>query len=173
MELKKIYSLLAATKPDYFKIFRCLGFCCDERQGWHGLIFQMPEDLHSPISLRYLFQKTPRMPLEKRYAIAYTIVTSLGALHSVHWVHKGIRSENMLFFVDGNGMLPSTSGPWLFRFDDSREDAALSSNQADYRIGRRIYFPPSRWGTPTEKFSYTHDIYALVSHSSPYLIELH
>jgi hypothetical protein len=54
-ELKKIYSLLATPKPDYFKIFPCLGFCCDERHGWHGFVFQMPEDFHSPTRLRHLF----------------------------------------------------------------------------------------------------------------------
>ena len=141
-----------------------MGFCCEEKQGWYGLVFELPEEFHKPIRLRDLFGKTPRVSLEIRYSLAYTVALALGGLHSVHWVHKGIRSENILFFTDTAGSAHVRHHePWLFGFENTREDSEASSKQADYRLGRRIYFPPSRWGTPSEKFSYRHDVYALVS----------
>jgi hypothetical protein len=162
--LRKIYSLLADSKPDYFRILRCIGFTCENSEGWYGLVFELPCGYSHPSSLRSRFTKFPRVPLEERYCLAFVVATSLSGLHSVHWVHKGIRSENILFFIqDGNVREMHHDEPWLFGFEHAREAAEMSSSQADYRLERRIYLPPSRWGTPSEKFSYKHDIYALVS----------
>jgi hypothetical protein len=162
--LWKIYSLLANSKPDYFRILRCVGFTCENLEGWYGLVFELPNGYSHPLNLRSRFTKFPRVPLEERYRLAYVVATSLSGLHSVHWVHKGIQPDNILFFSqDGNVREVRHDEPWLFGFEHAREAAEMSSSQADYRLERRIYLPPSRWGTPSEKFSYKHDIYALVS----------
>lgn len=158
--LIKMCSLLANPKPEYYRILPCVGYTHERFQRWYGLIFELPSEVHSYSTLSSEFKKNPRVPLEKRYWLAYTLALSLLGLHSVHWVHKGIQSENILFFNRAKDV--THNEPWLFGFEYSRENSAESSKNVDYRLKRSIYFPPSRWGNPTEKFSYKHDIYALV-----------
>jgi hypothetical protein len=161
--LKRIHSLLTNSKPNFFRIPRCIGFTCEKQEAWYGFVFELPPGVSQCLSLRSIFKRDSRVPLEIRYRLAHTVAASLGGLHSVHWVHKGIRCDNILFFNQDNSMGQVLHDePWLFGFGDTREDAEISSNQADYRLERRVYLPPSRWGTPSEKFSYRHDIYALV-----------
>lgn len=154
--LIKMCSLLANAKPEYYRILPCVGYTHEKFESWYGLIFEIPEEMHSYSTLLSEFKKSPRVPLETRYWLAYTLALSLFGLHSVHWVHKGIQAENILFFKQRH------TEPWLFGFEYSREDSRASSNDVDYRLKRSIYFTPSRWGKPTEKFSFKHDIYAFV-----------
>lgn len=164
--LIKMCSLLANSKPEYYRIRRCIGYTHEKFQTWYGLIFEIPTELHSYSTLLSEFKKSPRVPLETRYWLAYTLALSLFGLHSVHWVHKGIQSENILFFNRFKNVKQMHNEPWLFGFEYSREDSDASRDSVDYRLKRAIYFPPSRWGKPTEKFSYKHDIYAFVRNTS-------
>lgn len=160
--LIKMCSLLANSKPEYYRILPCVGYTHERFQQWFGLVFEIPTELHSYSTLLSEFKKRPRVPLETRYWLAYTLALSLLGLHSVHWVHKGIQSENILFFNRTKNVTQRHIEPWLFGFEYAREDAQASDDSVDFRLKRSIYFPPSRWGKPSEKFSYQHDIYAFV-----------
>lgn len=161
--LIKMCSLLSNPKPEYYRILPCVGYTHEVFQKWYGLIFELPMELYLYSTLRSEFQKSPRVPLETRYWLAYTLALSLFGLHTVHWVHKGVQSENILFFNQAKTVKQRQYEPWLFGFEYSREDSMASAKSGDFRLKRCIYFPPSRWGKPTEKFSYKHDIYTFVS----------
>ena len=162
-QFAKTSSLLARPKPEYYRILRCVGYTHNKDESWYGLGFEIPKGYALYSTLESQFTKTPRVPLERRYDLAYSIALSISALHNVHWVHKGIRSENVLFFRKKGDAGARLDQPWLFGFEYTRDNAADSSKDTDYRLHRLIYLPPSRWGKPAEKFTYEHDVYALVS----------
>ena len=164
-QFAKTSSLLAQPKPEFYRILRCVGYTQDQDQWgrWFGLVFELPKGCSSYFTLEEQFTKNPRVALEKRYHLAYLIAFSISSLHDVNWVHKGIRSEDILFFGNKGDKSVNLDQPWLFGFEYTKEEPTNSNTQPDYRLHRLIYLPPSRWGVPTEKFTYEHDIYALVS----------
>lgn len=161
--LAKICSFLAQLIPAQIQILPCLGYMTDTREDSAGLVFKMPPGLLKYSSLRQRFKKTARVPIEIRYRMACSLAITLQGLHAVRWVHRRIRTDNILFFGKTGDAEYELNEPWLFSYEGARENAVLSSMQADFRLDSRVYLPASRWGAPSDKFSYQHDIYAFVS----------
>ncbi|KAF2005157.1 hypothetical protein P154DRAFT_616410 [Amniculicola lignicola CBS 123094] len=167
--IKKVISLLSSPLPEQFHVCKCAGFTAetDGGQGWYGLVFEFPRGTDTLAPLKSMFKKIPRMPLERRYRMAYRLAQTIMALQSIGWVHKGARSENMLFLSSKSSPDRLTNheahpdDPWLFGFEHAREESDNTRKEVEFRLERMIYTPPSRWGTPQEKFSYSHDVYAL------------
>lgn len=136
--VRKLAALLNhSPKPEAFRTPHCLGFfdkadpnvpdddvdILDRRL---GLIFERPVDgkLHPslpPVSLRELLQdpqvRKPRVT--ERVKLAHAISNCLLYLHAVHWLHKGLRSHNILFFRTRAGHVDFRQ-PYLSGFDFSR-----------------------------------------------------
>jgi hypothetical protein len=162
---RRTCALLAWSKPEYFRILQCIGYTHNSHERRYGLVFEMPPGYAGQISLKEYIENSKNAPLEKRYRLAYTLGVAFQGFHSVHWVHKGIRSENIQFLLPASGAKEVSLGePWIFGFAQTRKDAASSTMADDYRLDRNIYLPPSRWGKPTKKFSRADDIHALVSY---------
>ena len=90
----------AASRPDDEEDIRNLRL---------GLVFERPQDagLHAslpPVSLRELFDAhaagRPKVKpsLTDRIALAHAVASCLLHLHAVNWLHKGLRSANIVFF---------------------------------------------------------------------------
>lgn len=172
--LNKVISLLSSDLPNYFQVCQCLGFTADPKKeaSWAGLIFEFPPGMDRLWTLKEYFQRTHYMPLEHRYLIAHQLAQSVMGLHSIGWVHQGIRGDNMLFFQSKNASNDDiASTPWLFGFEHARDSSLATRLRAEFRMEKMVYTPPSRWGNPSEKFSYLHDWYALVSMTSSYTLE--
>ncbi|KAH7143898.1 prion-inhibition and propagation-domain-containing protein [Dactylonectria macrodidyma] len=126
-----------SPKPEAFRTPHCLGFfdkadpdvpdddvdILDRRL---GLIFDRPDDdnLHAwlpPVSLRELLEdpqvRKPRVT--ERIKLAHAISNCLLYLHAVHWLHKGLRSHNILFFRTCGGQVDYRQ-PYISGFDFSR-----------------------------------------------------
>ncbi|KAI5459842.1 prion-inhibition and propagation-domain-containing protein [Mariannaea sp. PMI_226] len=136
--VRKLAALLNhSPKPEAFQTPHCLGFfdkadpnvpeddvdILDRRL---GLIFERPVDdnLDSslpPISLRELLldAKVRKPRVTERVKLAHAISNCLLYLHAVHWLHKGLRSHNVLFFRTRTGAV-DFSHPYLSGFDFSR-----------------------------------------------------
>ncbi|EXL39218.1 hypothetical protein FOCG_18172 [Fusarium oxysporum f. sp. radicis-lycopersici 26381] len=88
-------------------------------------------------------------------------------LHLVGWVHKNLRSSNIVFFRPGPDWSLTNkerlADPWLCGFEYSRPEAngAESWKLEDPNLLRNTYRHPDRWGKPTVTFERKHDIYAL------------
>jgi len=160
--VSRICSLLSQPIPEQFRILHCIGYVTS---GHHpgGIAYEMPLGMERYSSLREQFRKTSRVPLEVRYRLAHSIAITLQGLHAVRWVHKGIRAKNIFFFRNKGKLAYSFDEPWLLGYSHARENAVVSSMQADFRLESLIYLPKSRWGAPSEVFAYHHDIYAFVS----------
>lgn len=116
---EKLSNLLSRPdKPTEFSVPRCLGYF-DNRDylkanpgskneprnsltGKIGFVFAPPEGANMnalPKSLLDLFRPDVVKPtVTDRIALAHALANSLMFLHSVDWLHKGLRSDNVLFF---------------------------------------------------------------------------
>ena len=92
--------LRARKKPDQFCVPPCMGYFVVRNQKKFGVVFEAPDagDMESwpPSSLLDCFD-SKGVPLPVRIAMAQQLSKWLLYLHAVNWLHKGIRSANVLF----------------------------------------------------------------------------
>ena len=107
--IDKLVALLSDSKlPASLRVPRCLGYFDDPkrktngyRKGRLGFVFEKPTAMDGlPVSLHELFKGEFKPVLGDRIALAVAIGNSLMSLHSVNWLHKGLRSHNVIFFPD-------------------------------------------------------------------------
>ncbi|KAH7346177.1 hypothetical protein BKA65DRAFT_594740 [Rhexocercosporidium sp. MPI-PUGE-AT-0058] len=169
----QLAALLHETKDGRFRVLRCLNFFDDVPGRRIGFAFEFPSSSSAipPSSLdAKLMSRKFKPGLGTRMRLAHTLAESLAHLHSVGWVHKSLRSENIIF-LPGTETTTSSSFeapevaileyPRVLGFEYSRLDSDFSSGRPDYDIKRNVYRHPQRWGQPSETFSKIHDIYAL------------
>ncbi|KAK5663984.1 hypothetical protein OQA88_196 [Cercophora sp. LCS_1] len=179
--VRKLAALLNHTpKPEAFRTPHCLGFFdkarpdpsnSDEEEDIRnmrlGLIFERPLDdtLHTslpPISLNELLQTARRPRVTERVKLAHAISNCLLYLHAVNWLHKGLRSHNVVFFRTASGHVDYAK-PYLSGFDFSRparpdEMTEVPADEFD------LYRHPnvqSALGGRRERFKKSFDIYSL------------
>jgi len=110
--IDKLIALLSdPTKPELLRVPLCLGYFDDPRskendyrRGRLGFVFEKPTAMDGgPVSLRQLLRSQPRPLLTERVALAKAVSSCLMSLHSVNWLHKGLRSHNIIFFPEDPG----------------------------------------------------------------------
>ncbi|PFH55318.1 hypothetical protein XA68_10123 [Ophiocordyceps unilateralis] len=136
--VRKLACLLhRSPKPEAFRTPHCLGFFdkaeadvaeadVDVLDRRLGLVFERPtgagldSDL-PPVSLNELLRdgdgRKPRVT--ERVRLAHALANCVLYLHAVNWLHKGLRSHNVLFFRSRTGHVDLAS-PYLSGFDFSR-----------------------------------------------------
>ncbi|KAK2589979.1 hypothetical protein QQS21_012344 [Conoideocrella luteorostrata] len=138
LRVRKLASLLNhSPKPEAFRTPHCLGFfdkadpevpadevdILDRRL---GLIFERPSGdlLHTtlpPVSLNDILRdgsiRKPRVT--ERVRLAHDLSNCVLYLHAVNWLHKGLRSHNVLFFRTRSGHIDYRQ-LYLSGFDFSR-----------------------------------------------------
>ncbi|KAK4456636.1 prion-inhibition and propagation-domain-containing protein [Cladorrhinum samala] len=181
--VRKLALLLNHTpKPDDFRTPHCLGFFDKASTGGTeydedilnmrlGLVFERPLDdgLHTslpPVSLRELLEDTRKPAVTQRVQLAHAISKCVLYLHAVNWLHKGLRSHNIIFFRTASGQV-DYSKPVLSGFDFSRParademtDIPGPDDDAEYNLYRH----PSAQSTKPEereRFKKSFDIYSL------------
>ena len=158
---KDLASVLCTPKQPDFCSLQCTGLARDNEGGKIALIFDVPSlaTTQVPRSLRNLFGLSPSVT--ERVQLALQITQSVKYFHTAGWLHKNLRSENILFWpVDGS--IPSLSRPVLVGFAFSRQDSPSQiSEQPSSDPHRDIYRHPEAMGEPSVSFSAAKDIYAL------------
>ncbi|KAL2129909.1 hypothetical protein VTI74DRAFT_7152 [Chaetomium olivicolor] len=183
----KLAALLNHTpKPEAFRTPHCLGFFDKATTGGVedededilnmrlGLVFERPLDdnLHAtlpPISLRELLETSRKPRLTDRVKLAHAISNCLLYLHAVNWLHKGLRSHNIVFFRTVAGHVDYAK-PYLSGFDFSRParademtDIPGPGDDAEYNLYRHPCAQSSNNLSPDERerFKKSFDIYSL------------
>ena len=123
-----------------FRVLRFLGFYQEMRRQRFGLVFAIPKRASSPepIALKQLLANSCPFSLDQRFKHAQVLATTLSRLHRVSWVHKNMRSENILYFKsqdDETGL----SGPWIIGLTHARRDDGDTSMVVDANFERNIY----------------------------------
>lgn len=168
--------LKAEYKPTELRTLSCIGVVTrhlvDEKLK-HGLVFNVPGTNHQ--CLAQILEGTGHdLDAGDWYRIAGSISRALLYMHLAGWLHKGIRSDNILFFAESNGGF-SYDKPFVVGFEYSREASASHQTEGvtdDFEYN--LYRHPDVQGLPavvqtatstssTSKipFDYTHDQYSL------------
>ncbi|KAH7129263.1 hypothetical protein EDB81DRAFT_808959 [Dactylonectria macrodidyma] len=158
--------LHADAKPEELLTLNCVGAFEDYEKSRYGLVFSFPISAESTSEMRslksLLDQPTPEtLPtLGDRYRITYSLALSLAILHAAGWLHKSIRSHNILFPIRHGR--PVWSRPYLAGFDFSRPDAKdETSEKPEQSVRFNLYRHPSAQGIPGESFRKPFDMYSL------------
>jgi hypothetical protein len=168
--IQRVQRLAALLKKDRkplgFRAPNCLGYFRKTDPDRFGFVFEKPSGIDErtePISLLSMLQGSSAVKpsLTDRINLATTIVQSVEHLHSVNWLHKGLRSSNIVFFPSNSGEL-LLSQPLLAGYEYSRpyrrEDwTDKPRQQAEFDIYRH----PSAHGGNTQGYRKTFDLYSL------------
>ncbi|KAF9893340.1 hypothetical protein FE257_011772 [Aspergillus nanangensis] len=102
--IAKLASLLnSPDKPSQLHTAHCLGYFNDCSDNRIGLVFQRPRDpssAHALTSLHTLLSEESPPSLTRRIRLASLLATALHHLHSLSWLHKALRSHNIVFFSE-------------------------------------------------------------------------
>ena len=168
--VRELVALLQSPKPREFCAPQCLGYFDDrddEDDSDHdfrfGLIFKKPANALAPVSLHQMFD-TPSPSLTERIALAHKIAVSILYLHAVNWLHKGLRSDSIVFFPTANAAT-DIRAPYLTGFEYSRPDKEGETTTGGNVNNRwELYVHPDYQGPGgSAKGTYrkTFDIYSL------------
>ncbi|ERF77248.1 hypothetical protein EPUS_05817 [Endocarpon pusillum Z07020] len=154
--------LHATPKPDEMVTLQCIGYFDDVQHKRYGFVFASPAvEGEEMVSLNRLLNKPPpeELPsLEQRYQVAYSLGMTLWILLSIDWLHKGIRSHNVLFVSRGHDIC--WTRPYLCGFAYSRPDKPDEiSEKLEHSERFNVYRHPLAQGQPQESYRKTFDIY--------------
>jgi len=157
---KEISGLLNRAKDPEFQVLHCRSYAqTSYPQPKFQLMFDLPANsTHSPKSLKSLIDPTgPKPSLNSRIRLCHDVARSLSLFHSIGWIHRSFRSENVLFF---NAAQRANLGqPYICGFEACRLEEDISTGPWDDLPARNVYRHPDRWGIPKKTFTKYHDIY--------------
>jgi hypothetical protein len=181
-QVRKMVTQLSQPKRTNFHILPCIGYFQERYATQFSVVFQLEDRFvkDNPTTLSSLYSSMKRVSLGERVRLAYEIAVAVGNLHRVGWLHKELKSENILFFkILPRGEVEESTDPvaksspsinfglpWLFGFEYSRQEDANTYLESDYSPESNAYRHPERWGKPRVKFERSHDVYSLVRFSS-------
>ncbi len=107
--IKDLAILLHQPKEPDFYLPPCIGLCHDGSSRY-GYVFNVPSLMSGPSvapkPLIHLLEAArcsgEKALLGERFKLAQALTSSFALLHSADWLHKGLRSNNILFFQDWN-----------------------------------------------------------------------
>lgn len=156
--------LHALPKPDELRILHCKGYFDDVANRKYGFVFEFPaSNSEGSITLNKLLNKPPpeRLPsLRQRYHLAYQISLTLLILLTTGWLHKGIRSHNILFVHNNDDV--QWGSPFLCGFAYARPDKPDElSEKLEHSERFNVYRHPLAQGQPREGYRKAFDIYSV------------
>jgi hypothetical protein len=123
---------LAATLGSFYGggylTLKCKGFVEDETQRQFCFVYELPLGCEQPStakpppSLLEYVSSSFKPSMTQRFQLAYRLALSLQKFHEAGLLHKGIRSENVLFFLDRWNGQRSLANPRLVGFDFARRE---------------------------------------------------
>ncbi|KAL9001435.1 MAG: hypothetical protein Q9169_000010 [Polycauliona sp. 2 TL-2023] len=169
--------LLAHTYDASFHSLHCIGFLPqdasyqpeDRNCVCYGLVFELLISSNIPISifpfirpLSSLFDDVRRPSLNERRDLALALAETVLQLHTSGWLHKGIRSDNILYVESGDNRWEngSAQGPFLAGYEYARPTTAhTEAMPADPE--QEMYRHPKGQGLTRASFRRSFDLFAL------------
>lgn len=162
--ISKLAKLLRdPEKPPEFRVPDCLGYVRDLEQCRLGFVFTLDHTPSPsvPISLLELLSSLPKPSLTTRVKIASLVSSSIWYLHSTQWLHKGLRSENIVFHSRKAFLAPL---PLLCGFDYSRPvvvDETTTERPFENSWHDLYRHPETQFNSPRHGFRPLYDVYSL------------
>ncbi|KAL4733650.1 prion-inhibition and propagation-domain-containing protein [Aspergillus similis] len=160
--------LLSIPKDPGFLTLRCLGLLEDMDEFIFVYEYPTGADVSSPPrSLQDLMRDSASRPpsVTARLQLALQICRTVLTVNTAGWLHKNIRSENILFFAPVDPATDSADPllrPFVCGFAFSRTDSPVEiSDQASVDPLLDIYRHPQALGEPSVSYSMYMDHYSL------------
>lgn len=162
---------LKQIEPNIFGLLSCQGLVKRKTQPEGSLssidlVFRLPGERSSPVSLRHELLKRPIVSLTTILGIARQLATAVSFIHTCDFVHKNIRPETILLLADSE--LELTAGRatlgslHLLGFDRFRSINFHTMRRGDAAWERNLYRHPLRQGLRAqEEYVMQHDVYSL------------
>ena len=160
--------LLCGEKPEGFHSPTCLGYVKAniEDELRYGIVFEKTTsgDVSTiQIStLHEMLQERPKPSLSARMSLCKSVAECLHSFHAVNWLHKGLRSENVLFFKPKGGQV-DLCHPYVTGFELSRPiDIEGLTERPGFSPSQDIYrHPLAQSMQGGGKYRKAYDIYSL------------
>lgn len=178
----QLVAMLQHPESAQFGSLRCRGYQ-HSGPGECTLVFDMPpRSVAYVTSLNQLMKRRGRgtggqqqqskpPTLDERFKVATRVARGLASFHALDWVHKSIRSTEIVFFYpDGvrrsdhqheSSSSVRYSSPYLLGFQDARAVDFSTAYDTEEDLLENLYRHPDRQFQPRSKFSKIHDIYSL------------
>jgi serine/threonine protein kinase len=188
-EVLKLLKLLNCVDAPLCRILRGIGYFHQPTRSCFGFIYQLPKAIYldpngsSPRTLLDMIGSTresprdptktellpPLHPLENRFEFARKIACAVMYTHVMGYVHKSIRTSNIIVLDKDSSQLSSAARfpkhlgePFLCGFETARHDKAISDQHGDAHWRFNIYRHPRRQGIhPQDRYTMNHDVYSL------------
>lgn len=170
-ELRRIASVFHSSDLPSMHLISCVGFIDDYESDRCFLVYNLPDmkfsDNQAIPTLADALERQTRMSLEDRYRIAVEVATAVFEIHAAGWVHKSIRSDNILVQVSeakkGTKEDAKVGTSYLIGFEAARPLVEGSEQRPEMDPVKRKYHHPERQGgidSQVEKFDIRHDMYS-------------
>jgi serine/threonine protein kinase len=161
-------SLLRKELPPGFQTPPCLGYVVCENENVEsmlGLVFEQASSLNLKprlTTLRQLLGQRPKPPLSKRIALSASLAECVQSFHLVDWLHKGLRSHNIIFLGDLTIPL-DLSRPYITGFDLSRpgNEGDMTIKPATDLLLDLYRHPRTQSGDADNPYRKCYDLYSL------------
>ncbi|KAF4449579.1 hypothetical protein F53441_7146 [Fusarium austroafricanum] len=138
----------------------------------YGVVFSIPTKKYTTLKA-ILEGSQDDIYLDDWFKVARSVTRAVLCLHLAGWLHKGLRSENILYFIDDEGHI-SYEDPYLAGFEYSREISAPGQTEGvTDDLEANLYRHEEVQGVPEEPskddegqsaktpFAMKHDIYSI------------
>ncbi|KAJ3553521.1 hypothetical protein NM688_g3563 [Phlebia brevispora] len=132
----------------------------------YELPFSCPVSPSMP-TLSHILERQVRITLEDRIRIALEAAVAVFSVHAAGWVHKNIRSDNILInthVAKGSKAAATVETAYLVGFQSTRPRVEGSEQRPELDPVKRLYQHPERQGgrdTRVKRFDIRHDMYSL------------
>jgi len=112
------------TGEDGIWTLLCKGWYEDQSTSQFYFVFRLPPECEEPCQPKSLYQiyRTSKPSVGTRIRLARSLAITIRKIHESGWLHKGIRSDHVLFFPRRPGGRPDLDNPRLVGFDFARRD---------------------------------------------------
>jgi hypothetical protein len=161
--VRDLARILSVVEPLKFGILACTGAIRVRDSARNILrfqvVFRVPENFHTPRSLRELLVTGVSAPLEERFRLAAQLARSVMFIHTADFVHKNIRPETIIVLKNDGSVIGM---PFLMGFENFRPVEGNTFLASDSEWQKDLYRHPARQGPClAEPYNMQHDIYSL------------
>ncbi|KAH0536977.1 hypothetical protein FGG08_006205 [Glutinoglossum americanum] len=170
--VSEIALMLGSPQPGDLRVLRCRGWYEDIRSHHFCFVFHLPPESTVNVEPGWEERMTPKslwayilsdyLPsLTARIRLACLLAKSVYNIHATGWLHKGVRSENILFFPANPNAPRSLDSPRLAGFDFARRDGPNEHSEKPINTDTNLYRHPDALRDPTTRFTKIHEYYSL------------
>lgn len=172
--VKDLARELNNISPDEWQTLRCRGWFEDTQKEQFYFVYETPAYCEAPTKYKTLYQYVDSsfMPsVSDRIQLALTLARAMHRIHKKGWLHKGFRSDHVLFFPKKSRASRSIEDPRLVGFDFARRDHPGEYSEEVMLVCHSFTLAPSTYhskiGLQTPIFTVTPKPFVIVTSGSP------